>query len=273
MKPAQQVISILTLLICCWISTPAYSQLYNTTIQAKLDLESNADFVSLRASAINKTVLDQTAQYMLSVIKNDPNAEKPDKKDQKGWFTLAGDEQKSVDVATVSRSETNRIIVLLLIYNEQDKLIGKDRIVLNPTRADREMAARTGEQVFDIETAKGQENEENSYEKVLNTEEDFYLRGIITEDTKTKPGRDFYALYAAQYRQDGINGELIVTIKETLSIANNTKIEVIVGDTKVLEFIVRPQADFLKQAKDVAIQRTKKYFQDFRSGKLTIRHY
>jgi len=99
------------------------------------------------------------------------------------------------------------------------------------------------------------------------------LRGIVIEETKTKPGRDFYTLFYSDYLKYNINGEQVVKIKESLSLANNTKIEVIAGDTKVLEFFVRPQPDYLKTLATEAIKRVYGYFKDVKEGKYIVKHY
>ena len=96
---------------------------------------------------------------------------------------------------------------------------------------------------------------------------------MVIEETKTRPGRDFYQMFYTEYNNKNINGEKIVTIKEELTIGNNTKLEVYVDDKKILEFFVRPQNDYLKAYANEAIRRVNIYFQNLREGKYVINQY
>jgi hypothetical protein len=42
----------------------------------------------------------------------------------------------------------------------------------------------------------------------------FELRGIVTDETKTKVGKDFYDLYYYKYNEYKINSSMIVSISE-----------------------------------------------------------
>jgi hypothetical protein len=99
------------------------------------------------------------------------------------------------------------------------------------------------------------------------------FRGIVIEDTKTKLGRDFYAMFYSSYLQYNIDGHKIVTIKEALAIANNTKIQVFVDNTMVMEFLVRPQTEFLKTMKNEAIRRVYLQLKKLEQEKNIVKHY
>lgn len=244
------------------LSYSSIAQIYNTRIQAKLNLEANTEFVEITGSAYNKTQLNESVRYVLSVIKNSSGDANASKNEQNGRIVLSPGEKQNVSQTTINASDTDRMIILLLLYNLEDQLMGLDRVVLNGTAEDKKLAGKsTTVRVY------------LPGEKIDNGGMGGLMRGIVIEDTKTKPGRDFYNLFYTDYRNKNINGEKIVTIKETLALANNTKIEVLVGDVKILEFFVRPQGNFLKALSDEAIRRTNIYFDNLRAGKYIVNQY
>ena len=244
-----------------FVNFSGISQIYNTQIEAKIDIESNSEFVEFTGSAFNKTEISQSLRYVLSEIRKDPQTKKSLKKDQTGRIVLDSGRKQNLSKTTLSANESERVIILLLIYGTDDSLLGMDRIVINGNEADRKAAGENN-----VSAVVSQDATHEAADGIL-------LRGIVIEETKTKPGRDFYNLFYSEYLKYNINGEKIVTIKETLALANNTKIEVIAGDTKVLEFFVRPQPDYLKTLSTEAIKRVYGYFKDLREGKYIVKHY
>lgn len=245
-----------------FLSENSGAQIYNTQIDAKINLEANTEFIEITGSAYNKTRLNESLRYVLSVIKNVPGQANSSKDEQNGRVVLAPGDKQNLSKTTISTGDTNRMIILLLVYNLDNKLLGLDRVVINATQEDKKLAAKaTNVRVF------------LAGETVQDKEDGVFLRGIVIEDAKTKPGRDFYNLFYSEYRNKNINGEKIVTIKETLSLANNTKIEVLVGDVKILEFFVRPQGNYLEDLADEAIRRVNSYFDNLRAGKYIVNQY
>jgi len=54
------------------ISISGYSQSYNTQVEAKIELESKNNLIEITGFAFNKTEIDQSLRYVLSVIKSNP---------------------------------------------------------------------------------------------------------------------------------------------------------------------------------------------------------
>ncbi|PKA82217.1 Curli assembly protein CsgE [Ulvibacter sp. MAR_2010_11] len=245
----------------CIIST-GFSQIYNTEIEATINLEKNTEFIEITGSAYNKTEVSHSLRYVLSVIKNNPLNSNRSKNDQSGRLVLKGGEKQNLSKTTINANETDRIIILLLVYNSNDKLLGKDRIVINGTAEDK--AAE--EQKIILERGISPDGTHRNDDGVV-------LTGIVIEDTKTKPGRDFYKLFSQLYISYNINGDKIVAIKETLALANNTKIEILVDNNSVLEFFVRPQNDFLKAMADESIRRVALYLQQLKEEKNYVKRF
>ncbi|MBL0737030.1 hypothetical protein JI750_09060 [Flavobacterium sp. GN10] len=97
--------------------------------------------------------------------------------------------------------------------------------------------------------------------------------GIVTNDTKTKLGNDFYDMFYAQYSKLKIHTTKIVTVQEELSFARTTKISILVDSDVIEEFYSRPEEDFLKYMADSAASKLFKYFKDQEKQSKMITQY
>lgn len=241
------------------------SQMYNSQIEAQIDIQQYGNTYSITGSALNKTVLSQSLIYKLSVIKNGGNNTNYSTNDQNGRFVLEPGEKKNLSSTTIIANKNERIVVLLLINDEEDKPLGMDRIVINGNEKDLALQKRDS-----IEREKAV----NPSPDIKNSNRDgFLLKGVVIEDTKTKPGSDFYKMFYSLYSSNNINGEEIVTIKEELSLNNNTKIEILVANEKVVEFFVRPQNDYLKAMAEASIKKIYWYLRRYKEMKKTQKYY
>jgi hypothetical protein len=239
-----------------------FSQTYNTQVEAKIELETIAGFIEIKGTAFNKTELNQSLRYVLSVIKNDPRYSNRSKNDQSGRFVLGPGQKMNLSRTTINANDKDRIIILLLVYNFNDELLGKDRIVINGNESDIIAANKKNYNSRLV-------SPDAKYEK----DDGVVFRGIVIEDTKTKSGRDFYSMFSSSYIQKNINGHKIVTIKEALAIANNTKIQVFVDNTMVMEFLVRPHTEFLKTMMNEAIRRVSITLNKLEQEKNIVKRY
>lgn len=186
-----------------------FAQIYNTEVEANINMENNGDMYQITGSAVNKTASNQSLRYVLSVIKNGQNNSNTSKNDQSGRFILEIGQKKNLSTTTINADDKDRVIILLLIYDEVDKPLGMDRVVINGTEEDIEKER--------LENVERERTVNVSPDAINKAEDGVILRGIVTEETKTKPGRDFYRMFYSLYTTNNINGEEIVNIKETLS--------------------------------------------------------
>ncbi len=222
-------------------------QYTNTDVIAKIKTERIDDIVSIRAVATNATEVYKSLKYTFSVFRTD-SVNKVTKNNQEGRFTLEANEQKNLTATSIGAYEKDKIVILLLVY-EEEKVVGKDRIGFN-------------------EKAKEKEKEEEVFE-----DDGIELKGIVVEETKTKPGKDFYEFFYNSYTLNRINGSKIVGVYETLSFGRSTIIQVKIEDNVIHEFLGKPDIEFLEQMSKISIRRVYKYFKDLKKQKRDIFQY
>ncbi|WP_299257596.1 CsgE family curli-type amyloid fiber assembly protein [uncultured Aquimarina sp.] len=225
----------------------ANGQSTNTQVVAKIKTERIDDIVSVSAEAANSTEVYKSLKYTFSVFRTDPD-NNVTKNNQEGRFTLEANEQKNLANVSVGIDESDKIVILLLIY-EEETIVGKDRIAFN-------------------EEAKKKKKEEEYIE-----DDGIELKGIVIEETKTKPGKDFYEFFYSSYTLNRINGSKIVGVYEKLSFGRSTIIQVKIEDKVIHEFLGKPDIEYLEQMSKFAIRRVYKYFKDLKKQKRDIFQY
>ncbi|WP_234972935.1 curli production assembly/transport protein CsgE [Flavobacterium segetis] len=84
----------------------------------------------------------------------------------------------------------------------------------------------------------------------------------MTDNTKTRVGKEFYDKYFYFYNDLEINGGEIVIIGEEFSFGRNIKISVEINNEIIYEFIARPDEEFLESAASEAVNVTFFYFKE-----------
>ncbi len=240
---------IFSILLLGTVRPSAYAQNFNTEVEAIIKIDNSNDIVEIISSARNMKDANFSLRYELSVISSDSN-NNSSKNSQSGRFTLEPFEIKSVSKTSVSFNPTSKTIILLLIYNEEDKLLGTDRVVL-------------GEQ-------DRKEEKKMSYKS---DNEGISLTGFVTENTKTKPGKDFYDFFYQLYNLNPEKTNKIIKIDEMISFGRTTKITVKVDDTTIHQFFARPKLDYLKMQAENAIKNLNRYLQYLKNRDDQITRY
>lgn len=150
-------------------------------------------------------------------------------------FSLNAYETKKVSHAQVTLKNEDEVIVLLLFYDGKKQLIGKDRVVLNEDKSEKS--------------------------KILAID-GFEMKGIVSDETKTKLGKDFYDRYFNRYNEEKINSSKIVAVGEDLSFARNTNITIIIENEIIYEFMARPDDELMSDMLDRSISATILYFKN-----------
>lgn len=126
MKKSIQFLGAMLLLV----SSLSYSQLSNTVVKAKIEIEEIEGSIKVTGTAENLTEIVQSLSYKLSVIKKNNITNNQSSNTQEGLFSLEPSENKNLSVTQINLGKGDEVIVLLLFYNENKELIGKDRVVL-----------------------------------------------------------------------------------------------------------------------------------------------
>ena len=106
-----------------------YSQTTNTKVKAKIVYEENDGVIKLTGTAENLTDIVQSTSYSLSVIKKNRSNDNSSNNVQEGFFSLNPNENKNLSTTQINIGNEDEVIVMLLFYNENKILIGKDRLV------------------------------------------------------------------------------------------------------------------------------------------------
>lgn len=256
------ILSKKTSFICILVllfSSQINAQILNTQVVADLKIKTIQDDLIITGIAQNKTEITQSISYKLSVIKSSNGNNSTT--NQSGRGVIDAFQQINLATTKINQNTQDRIIILLLIYNSTETLIGTSRYVINDTKEEvniKEEFSTILASQQDVNTAS------KSYDKIE-------LKGIVVDETKTKAGRDFYQLYYSQYLAKNINSENIITILETITLGTSTKISIQVLNQTIFNFFVQTQYDFLKSMSDNAIAVTSQYLENQkRNQKRTI---
>ena len=147
----------------------------------------------------------------------------------------------------INESKDDQIILLLIIYDENNVIIGKDRIEMG----------------VDDESKVGEAKPNDGLE----------MMGIVSNDTKTKLGNDFYELFYKEYSKLKLKSNKIVSVQEELTFGRTTKIIVSVDGEVINEFISRPDEEFMKYMAESISTDVFKYFKNLEKQNKSILRY
>ncbi|MEW7292487.1 CsgE family curli-type amyloid fiber assembly protein [Aquimarina sp. 2304DJ70-9] len=242
-------LKLIILFLFTLIFQVSIGQFVNVDVAAKIKTETIDGAVAVTSTATNTTEVYKSLKYVFTVFKTDAQ-NNISKNNQEGRFTLEANESKELSKVSISIEDTDNTVVLLLLIYEEDVIIGKDRIAFN-------------EQIKK-EPQKTEEEE---------SDDGLELKGIVVEETKTKPGRDFYEFFYNSYSLNQINGSKVVGVFESLSFGRTTIIQVKIEDNVIHKFISKPDLEYLEQMSKISIRKVYKYFKDLKNQKKDIFRY
>lgn len=222
------------------------AQTVQADVKAKIVLEEVEGNIKITGTAENTSDIIQSLTYKLSVIKKNKNSDNRSTNAQEGVFTLNPNENKNLSTTQINKSSQDEIIILLLFYDENEQIVSKDRVVIS---------------------------DEKKKDKVIILDDGIEMTGIVTDETKTKMGKDFYDNYYYLYRDYNLNAKQIIKINEELSFGRNTKIMIMVENEVVFEFLARPDEEFLQAMAKSALYETYQYLKKLENEKKYITQY
>jgi hypothetical protein len=241
-------LNILIVAFIIFFSENGFSQAtYNKDVKAKIEVKEIENLLFITGTVENLKSEFQNISYKLSVYKKNKTNSNKSTNAQDGRVTLEPIQKVELSKTQVNYTKEDEVIIMLLIYDEKDAIIGKDRVVYGE-----EKATDTGSTV---------------------PVDGIEMVGIVANDTKTKLGSDFNDLFYAQYSKLKIHTTKIVTVQEELSFGRTTKITILVDGETVEEFNSRPDEDFLKYMAESSASKVFKYFKDLEKQNKLITHY
>lgn len=118
------------LLVLLLLSSISYSQITNTVVKAKIEREEIEGKLKISSTAENLSDILQSLTYKLTVIRKSNVSDNQSSNSQEGLFTLDPSETKKLSETQLNMEKDVEIIVMLLFYDENKQMIGKDRIVI-----------------------------------------------------------------------------------------------------------------------------------------------
>ncbi|NQY28875.1 MAG: hypothetical protein HRT69_05315 [Flavobacteriaceae bacterium] len=228
---------VCVIFFCC-ICT--YSQYLNKEVKAVLEVVKSENIFEITSKAENMSDINQSLTYELKVFKKNDISGNESESNQSGRFVIAPDEVKKMCFSAINSDDENeKIIILLLIRNLDNEIIGKARnVIINGV----------------IESSEHKITLKNK------PKDGIRLRGVVLEKVKTKPGRDFYGFFYSQFLSYNFTDSRIVLIEEVFSRGRTTKIHIKVDNIKVYEFFVQPKTDYLNNNANIAVRIIYNYF-------------
>ncbi len=243
-----------SLLMLC-ISFNLSAQFYNKEFAAKIYVKQDSEFFTFTATAENLTPTDVNLRYDFSVFKKDDN-NNTSKNNQSNRFFLKGNEKKILSTVTINYNEDGKIILLLVLYDINDKPVGEDRIELEP---------KNGYQMVVNDKATRQELYVNKDES--SPQDGVILGGLVLEKTLTKAGRDFYKYFYSDYYNRQVKTKKNIIIEEVPGKFRNTRISVKIDDKLLWQFFSQPKKSFLQTMARTSLDRCISYLQKLEKQK------
>lgn len=230
-----------------FFSESAFSQVVYKEVKAKIEVREIENLLAITGTVENLKSEFKNISYKLTVFKKNKSNSNKSNNAQDGRVTLEPIQKVELSKTQVNFTKEDEIIILLLIYNEANTIIGKDRIVF-------------GEEI-------------KSEAQISVPKDGIEMIGIVANDTKTKLGNDFYDFFYAQYSKLKINTSKIVTVQEELTFGRTTKITILIDGEIIEEFISRPDEDFLKYMAEESASKSFKYFKNIEKQNKIITQY
>tara|TARA_A100000171_G_scaffold30980_1_gene29276 strand:+ start:2008 stop:2802 length:795 start_codon:yes stop_codon:yes gene_type:complete len=252
---------ILLLLALLFISN-ATAQLYNVEIAAKIKVERNSEFYTFTSTAENLTPAATSLRYEFMAFKTDEN-NNTQKNTQGNRFVIEANDKKLLSTLTINNNITGKIILVLVIYDLEDKPIGQDRIVLNYDPTLESLEIEDAEKRTPIVISPDQAAPQDGY----------IPQGFVLKNTITKAGRDFYKYFYFEFYNKQIETDKNILIEEVPGRGRTTRITVKVEDELVWQFFSQPRKAFLKQMANYAIARSIRRLQQLEKQKEELIRY
>jgi hypothetical protein len=219
----------------------------DTTIKPKIETKTIENLLFIEPTLENLESFNKSFSYKLTVFKTNKLNKNTSNSSQDGRVILNGNQKINLSKSQVNFNENDEIIILLLIYDENEKLVGKDRVVFQKKVAEVEQQPKAPDGILPI--------------------------AFVANDTKTKFGAEFYEFFFKAYNNLKIRTTKIVSIQEELSFGRTSRIIVSVDDNSIAEFITQPDEQFLNEMANYIADEVFSYFKNLAKQEKYLTQY
>jgi|GEM_PF-301422 len=245
---------LLPVLMLC-ITVGVNAQFYNKEYVAKIYVKKESEFFTFAATAENLMPTDVNLKYDFSVYSADAN-NNVSRSNQTDLFFLKGNEKKVLSTVAVNYSIEDKITLVLVLYDKDDKPVGQDRI---------ELIYENGYQTLVNDEASIPEAPVSQDQAA--PQDGYIMDGLVVENTLTKAGRDFYKYFYSEYFNRGIQTKKNIVIEEVPGRMRSTRISVKIDDRLIWQFFSQPKKSFLQSMATTALDRCIAHLQQLQKQK------
>ncbi|WP_340063857.1 CsgE family curli-type amyloid fiber assembly protein [Ascidiimonas aurantiaca] len=214
-------------------------------ISAELDTDQTDRGYKVRALVKNDSPIFKSLSYELAIIKSfdDTARERSSSKDN---FSIEPGEVKALKEVFVAFENESKIIVLLLI-SEDDKIIANSRKVFL--------------------------NEDLIKNKTIPANDGIEIKGLVIDNVVSKIGKDFYDIFYRQYQLQNLRSSSMVTIEEQLGIGLGARIIIKVDNDIVFEGFATPGEEYINNMANATVKKVVTYLEQKEKQKKYITQY
>jgi len=216
---------------CLLIFTSANSQ-SKSGLKAKIEINKLDEMVSINGYAKNESPgFKENVSYKLLVLKKSKSGNYS-KNLQSGDFSILSNQKKLLSNVKINLQK-GEILKIYLYLRKNNVLIAKDSATVT--------------------------NVEKKLETTAINENSIEIKGLVIDEVKTKPGKDFYEYFYQLYNTKGSNYPFIVKIIEQPGFGRSSQVYVKIDGKLVYRFFTKPKEEYLKAQVRQAIRAVENY--------------
>ncbi|MGJ1385838.1 CsgE family curli-type amyloid fiber assembly protein [Sphingobacterium spiritivorum] len=215
-----------------------------TDIKAAIDTKRTEDLLNIEAKAINNDDIIHDLNYLLIAIKQSKTGNLSNNK-QEGKFVIQPNQEKLLSGISLNITQEDQLKIYLFIRNEKENiLISKDSVFINiePNTQTQNLIQTTN--MANLKRA---------------AKEDYTIKGIMVDNTKSKIGKEFFDMLFNQYSQLSEKYTFTITLRELPSFSNNGIISIEVEDLTIFTLRAIPNEEYLNLQLQLCLQQISNY--------------
>ncbi|MGJ1261919.1 CsgE family curli-type amyloid fiber assembly protein [Sphingobacterium spiritivorum] len=215
-----------------------------TDIKAAIDTKRTEDLLNIEAKAINNDDIIYDLNYLLIAIKQSKTGNLSNNK-QEGKFVIQPNQEKLLSGISLNITQEDQLKIYLFLRNEKENiLISKDSVFINiePNTQTQNLIQTTN--MANLKRA---------------AKEDYTIKGIMVDNTKSKIGKDFFDMLFNQYSQLSEKYTFTITLRELPSFSNNGIISIEVEDLTIFTLRAIPNEEYLNLQLQLCLQQISNY--------------